>query len=197
MGSSSKRSAKQSARASAPAAAQSHARATPPKKTGPRAAPFALRAVLEQLEPRLLMSADLNPLATDALFATPTPASGSEFRALTDPGHPSAVIAAAVAPIQRTHELVFVDPRVPDRDQLLAGLTGQSADGRRFEVIVLDPTRDGIAQVTAALAERIQVDAVHFVSHGTDGAVQLGAHLARREDAWRRMPMQWPVGARR
>ena len=192
MGSSSKRSAKQSARATGPAPAQTRARApirgnakavgksaAPARpraaKAQPRPTPFPLRAVLEQLEPRLLMSADLNPLATDALFATPTPASGSEFRALTDPGHPSAVIAAAVAPIQRTHELVFVDPRVPDRDQLLAGLTGQSADGRRFEVIVLDPTRDGIAQVTAALAERIQVDAVHFVSHGTDGAVQLGA----------------------
>ncbi len=175
MGSSSKRSAKQSARASAPAAAQSHACATPPKKTGPRAAPFALRAVFEQLEPRLLLSADLNPLATEALLATPTPASGSEFRALTDPGHPSAVTAAAVAPVQRTHELVFIDPRVPDRDQLLAGLTGQSTDGRRFEVIVLDTTRDGIAQVTAALAERIQIDAIHFISHGTDGAVQIGA----------------------
>ena len=174
MGSSSKRSAKQSARASGPAAAQSHACATPPKKTGPRAAPFALRAVFEQLEPRLLLSADLNPLATEALLATPTPASGSEFRALTDPGHPSAVTAAAVAPVQRTHELVFIDPRVPDRDQLLAGLTGQSTDGRRFEVIVLDTTRDGIAQVTAALAERIQIDAIHFISHGTDGAVQLG-----------------------
>ena len=175
MGSSSKRSAKQSARARAPAAAQSHACATTPKKTGPRAAPFALRAVFEQLEPRLLLSADLNPLATEALLATPTPASGSEFRALTDPGHPSAVTAAAVAPVQRTHELVFIDPRVPDRDQLLAGLTGQSTDGRRFEVIVLDTTRDGIAQVTAALAERIQIDAIHFISHGTDGVVQIGA----------------------
>ena len=69
---------------------------------------------------------------------------------------------------------MFVDPRVPDREQLLAGLTGQAADGRSFEVIVLDPARDGIAQVTAALAERIQVDAVHFITHGTDGAVQLG-----------------------
>ena len=136
--------------------------------------------MFEQLEPRLLMSADLIPLAADALFAAPAPAGGAEFRSLTDAGQSSAVTASGLAPIQRTHEVVFVDPRVPDRKDLLAGLTAQAAEGRRFEIIVLDPARDGIAQVTAALAERIQVDAVHFITHGTDGAVQLGAHLARR-----------------
>jgi hypothetical protein len=199
MGSTAKRNAKQSARATAPAASRPRARApirapgrstartpkkavaparaTPtstPAKTRPRPAPFPLRAVLEQLEPRLLMSADLMPLAADALFAAPAPAGGAEFRSLTDAGRSSAVTADGVAPIQRTHEVVFVDPRVPDRNQLLAGLAGQATDGRSFEVIVLDPARDGIAQVTAALADRIQVDAVHFITHGTDGAVQLG-----------------------
>jgi hypothetical protein len=78
MGSSSKRSAKQSARASGPAAALSHACATPPKKTGPRAAPFALGAVFVLLEPRLVLSADLNPLATRrASPATPAAAGSS------------------------------------------------------------------------------------------------------------------------
>ena len=121
------------------------------------------------------MSADIVPLAADALFAAPTPTGGAEFRSLTDAGRSNAVTASGVAPIQRTHEIVFVDPRVPDRDQLLAGLGGQADDGRQFEVIVLDPARDGIAQVTAVLSERIQVDAVHFITHGTDGAVQLGS----------------------
>ena len=196
MGSTAKRSAKPSARATTPAAARSRARApirapgrsttakkpaapaaarAAPAKKSPRAAPFPLRAVLEQLEPRLLMSADLNPLAADALFAAPAPPGGAEFRSLTDAGRSSAVTASGIAPIQRTHEVVFVDPRVPDRNQLLAGLAGQAADGRNFEIILLDPARDGIAQVTAALADRIQVDAVHFLSHGADGAVQLGA----------------------
>ncbi len=119
------------------------------------------------------MSADLNPLAHDALLATPA-AGGAEFRALTDDGRPSAVTTGAVAPIQRTHEIVFVDPRVPDRAQLLAELTAQAGEGRHFEIITLDPNRPGIAQVTEALKGKVQVDAIHFITHGTDGAVQLG-----------------------
>ena len=57
---------------------------------------------------------------------------------------------------------------------MLAELISQSAEGRHFEVVTLDVHRDGIAQVTEALAGRIQIDAIHFISHGTDGAVQLG-----------------------
>ena len=134
-------------------------------------APFARRAVFEELESRLLMSADLNPVAQETLLAPPA-LQGAEFRALSDDG--SAVTKSAVAAVQRTNELIFIDPRVPDREQLLAGLTAQSAEGRQFEVITLDASRDGIAQVTDALRGRIQVDAVHFITHGADGAVQLG-----------------------
>ncbi len=134
-------------------------------------APFARRAVFEELESRLLMSADLNPVAQETLLAAPA-LQGAEFRALSDDG--SAVTKSAVAAVQRTNELIFIDPRVPDREQLLAGLTAQSAEGRQFEVITLDASRDGIAQVTDALRGRIQVDAVHFITHGADGAVQLG-----------------------
>jgi hypothetical protein len=126
--------------------------------------------VFEELESRLLMSADLNPLKNESLLAAPA-LQGAEFRALAD--DVSAVTRTAVSAVQVSAEIVIVDPRVPDRAQLLAGLTAQS-DGRRFEVIELDPRRDGIAQVTEALRGRIQLDAVHFITHGADGAVQLG-----------------------
>ncbi|MFO1361260.1 MAG: DUF4347 domain-containing protein [Burkholderiales bacterium] len=126
--------------------------------------------MFEELESRLLMSADLDPLKGDALLAVPA-LQGAEFRALADDG--SAVTRSAVGAVQATTEIVFVDPRVPDRAQLLAGLAAQS-DGRRFELVELDPGCDGVAQVTEALRGRIQVDAIHFVTHGADGAVQLG-----------------------
>ena len=44
-------------------------RPTPARKT---IVPFARKPIFEQLEPRLLLSADLNPLAQDALFASPS-----------------------------------------------------------------------------------------------------------------------------
>jgi hypothetical protein len=126
--------------------------------------------VFEELESRLLMSADLNPLTNESLRAVPA-LQGAEFRALADDG--SAVTRTAVTSVQATTEIVFVDPRVPDRERLLAELTAQS-DGRHFEIIELDVRRDGIAQVTEALRGRIQVDAIHFITHGAEGAVQLG-----------------------
>ncbi|WP_157089826.1 cadherin-like domain-containing protein, partial [Bosea sp. WAO] len=64
------------------------------------------------------------------------------------------------------HEIVFVDARLPE----LGSLT--PAPG--VELIVLDPERDGLAQVSAALAARSGVDAVHFVGHGEGGAFTLG-----------------------
>jgi hypothetical protein len=84
------------------------------------------------------------------------------------------VTSTAVAPIQRTHELIFVDLRVPDRDSLLADLTAQASHWRRFEIITLDAARDGIEQVSEFLKDRRQLDAIHFLTHGTDGAVQFG-----------------------
>ena len=48
------------------------------------------------------------------------------------------------------------------------------AEGRRIEVVVLETGRDGIEQISEAMAERRDVDAVHIVSHGSDGNLQLG-----------------------
>ena len=134
-------------------------------------APFLRKPVIEELERRLLMSADIAPVTAEALFALPAPG-GAEFRSLV--ADSTAVTAAAAPPIQRSTELVFIDPRVPDRERLLAELISQPAAGRHFEIVTLDVLRDGIAQVTEALAGRVQIDAIHFISHGTEGAVQLG-----------------------
>ncbi len=80
-------------------------------------------------------------------------------------------------------ELVVLDARVPYADALAAAARG------RAEVVRLDPARDPIAQITAALAERHDLTAVHLVAHGGPGYLELGgrvlglAHLeARREE---------------
>ena len=71
-------------------------------------------------------------------------------------------------------ELVIVDPTTPDYQQIVDDILAQRADGRVIEVLVLDPTQDGVAQITAALAGRTGLDALHIVSHGDAGAIQLG-----------------------
>jgi len=72
-----------------------------------------------------------------------------------------------------TFELVFIDGSVADREQLIADLE-LGHDGRSFEVVVLEREQNGIDQITNALEQYNDVDAIHVISHGDDGRVHLG-----------------------
>jgi uncharacterized repeat protein (TIGR01451 family) len=66
------------------------------------------------------------------------------------------------------HELVFVDTAVEDYQTLLTGVDP------RTEVFLLDSNRDGIEQMLEVLSQRSGLDAIHIVSHGSMGELQLG-----------------------
>jgi len=79
----------------------------------------------------------------------------------------------------RATQLVFVDSAVADHEGLLDGLaparpSADAENGADFEVIVLDSSRDGVTQITEALASRDAIDAVHILSHGSSGSLSLG-----------------------
>ncbi|MCA9174643.1 MAG: DUF4347 domain-containing protein, partial [Planctomycetales bacterium] len=84
---------------------------------------------------------------------------------------------AAVAEELPAHriEIVFVDVRVDDFDRLLDELAAD-AGGRTLEFVVLDANSNGVDQVNRALLRHpdSDVQALHFVTHGADGRVQLG-----------------------
>ena len=141
----------------------------------PETPPFAQKVLLQELEPRLLLSADLNPFAGDALLTTPS-SLPAEFRALTDEGKPSVVTTAAVAPVQRSSELVFVDTATPDYETLVEAMrTAAQAEGLNVEFVLIDNEKDGIGKITETLAGKKDLDAIHVISHARDGAVQLGS----------------------
>ena len=73
----------------------------------------------------------------------------------------------------QTRELVFVSENVTDYEQLIADLQ-QTDSNRIFEVVVLDSDQDGIEQVSEILSARHDLAAVHFITHGTDGQINLG-----------------------
>jgi hypothetical protein len=128
------------------------------------------RLLLEPLEPRFLLSADFVPLDA-SLVSDPLPPVPAVFRAMqpVDVAPPiSMQLEAAV------RELVLVDASLPDGDRLLADLLRATGGERPVEIVYLDPTRDGIEQVSEALASHRGLAAVHVLSHGTPGAVQLG-----------------------
>ncbi len=83
-------------------------------------------------------------------------------------------VSQAAGQDQRSYEIVLLDSSLEDADQLLAGLRQQRGDCD-YEILQLDPQRNGLAQITEALAQRQDVDALHIVSRGTDRGVQLGS----------------------
>ncbi|MDX1428668.1 MAG: DUF4347 domain-containing protein, partial [Rhodothermales bacterium] len=152
-----------------------------PKKPSPK-------ALMEELEPRLLFSADLpGVLAEAGLIDIGSP--GAAITAQVDA--PAARIASAAerphdvtgsqtlahsrAAIQGRAELVFVDSRAPNYQQLVQDLMRASAEGRAIEVVVLDAGRDGVEQISEALSARRGIGAVHLVSHGAEGELRLGS----------------------
>ncbi|MEG4809191.1 DUF4347 domain-containing protein [Microcoleus sp. F8-D3] len=65
--------------------------------------------------------------------------------------------------------IAFLDSALPDRQTLRNGIA------MRTEVIILDAARDGVAQITTALASRSNIKSIHIISHGRAASLQLGA----------------------
>ena len=127
---------------------------------------------IEELETRLLLSADsLGLLAADTFTSAQV---ANEF--LLDDS--LELVNRSQAPAENEDlrlELVFVDSDTPDYQQLVSDLLDERNEGRRIDVIVLDNERDGVAQITETLQAYNAVDAIHLISHGSDGRIDLGS----------------------
>uniref|UniRef100_UPI00262434A2 DUF4347 domain-containing protein n=1 Tax=Zoogloea sp. TaxID=49181 RepID=UPI00262434A2 len=118
------------------------------------------KALIETFESRILYSADPGPagLAAAVLGGFEQPGNGT---------------GGAVQ--QGGSELVFVDSRVPDIQQLLDDLAAQQRAGRTVEVFVVGSDDDGLALIGASLAGRHDIAAVHVLGHGSAGVAEVGA----------------------
>jgi hypothetical protein len=82
--------------------------------------------------------------------------------------------APVAAPLQPSADILFVDAALPDSSGLFAALSASTAAGHTHEVISLDPDRDAISQITAALTGRRDLASIQIVSHGFAGGLVLG-----------------------
>ncbi|HND52801.1 MAG TPA: DUF4347 domain-containing protein, partial [Pirellulaceae bacterium] len=73
-----------------------------------------------------------------------------------------------------TRELVIIDRATPNYQALVEDLLTNAAASRRFKLEWIDTGVDGVAAIGDLLARYSNLDAVHVVSHGRPGAVQLG-----------------------
>lgn len=84
-------------------------------------------------------------------------------------------------------QIVFIDSAVEDY-QYLATLVKPG-----IEAIAIDPQQDGIAQISQILAQRQGMNAIHLVSHGQPGEVQLGGAKLNLDNlpVYRQFLQQW------
>ncbi len=130
---------------------------------------FRRRPLIEELEPRLLFSADFAPTLLD----NPIPA--SEQRVLGADGEFANSTDYQDQAQHSRLEVVFIDLRVDNYQQILADIQKQNGGGRAIEVVLIDSQHDGIAQIGQFLDQHRNIDAIHIISHGSDGSIQLGS----------------------
>src|SRR6267143_2065884 len=104
--------------------------------------------------------------APDAPTSKPQPTNGDQ--ALFD-----ALAAYDSATVR--HEILFVSASVLEYQKLLDGISPN------VEVHVLDPTRDGVAQMAEVLAGRTGIDAIHLIGEGTEAEMHLGASFLTQD----------------
>jgi large repetitive protein len=78
------------------------------------------------------------------------------------------LVVATANPLLPGPEIVFVEGNVPELSLL------QESMGAGRELYVLDPSQDGLAQMAAILAGRSGISALHLVTHGSAGTIELG-----------------------
>ncbi|MCU7869878.1 MAG: tandem-95 repeat protein [Candidatus Thiodiazotropha sp. (ex Lucinoma borealis)] len=131
--------------------------------------------IFEELEPRLLLSADLAGIAVDLTPSdTDHQPDVSDLQAIEQTLQSDQALVEVTDPDLTSLELVIIDPSTPDYQSLVDDLISQSGDGRSFEIVLLDTDSSGIEQISETLSQYTDLDAVHLISHGSDGEIHLG-----------------------
>lgn len=78
-------------------------------------------------------------------------------------------IASMLMKLPCSAALILIDAAVADYQHLVTAVLPEA------DVVVLDPTQDGVVQISQVLASRRGVDSLHILCHGAPGQLQLGS----------------------
>ncbi|MEA3154342.1 MAG: hypothetical protein QOK44_1931, partial [Betaproteobacteria bacterium] len=120
---------------------------------------------LEEIESRILHSADLTPIA----FGDPV---GQVEMRIIDT---APAVLETKSQQTTTNEVVFVDAATPDYRQLIDDIAARANGERDLQVVLIENDSDGIHKISDVLSGLQNIDAIHIISHGSDGNVRLGA----------------------
>ncbi|MFT6987365.1 MAG: hypothetical protein ACJAT7_003220 [Psychromonas sp.] len=152
----------------------------------------------EELEPRMLLSADLpdiDLLVDDSYIESEISVDDilAELEAeinridaqlfqldndiiddMEQIDNPGILLLSAEQPQNVRYELVIIDASVPDYLFLLDSLQSQAGENSIIDVQILDADRNGIEQLSEILAYRQDLDALHLITHGSSGEILIG-----------------------
>lgn len=116
------------------------------------------------LERRLMLAGDLGAAVASSTIASPPPA------------NPAEISMPTIAPATTAVEVVFIDSEVEELETL-SKLVQRSA-----EVVLVDASSDPLEQISRVIQSHAEIQAVHILSHGKSGAIDLGGRLIGREE---------------
>ncbi|MBL1378089.1 DUF4347 domain-containing protein [Zobellella iuensis] len=135
-------------------------------KTRGEAAAQGQASLMRALEPRMLFDGAVAATVADTVDTVPQDkAPAGDSQEASQPDTRPAPQAVGDGPRK---EVVFVDTRLPDYQELLRSVDPAA------EVILLDSRHDGVQQIADTLAGRSGIDAIHILSHGDQGVLLLG-----------------------
>ncbi len=80
-------------------------------------------------------------------------------------GDGAGVVEHADAP----QEIAFIDGSVEGVSDLVASIPAS------VQIVMLDPSRDGVEQIASVLQDRSGISAIHILSHGSEGSLLIGS----------------------
>lgn len=107
--------------------------------------------------------------AADQQHAGDDNSAGNKDSALATPATHTEARSDAPAQPSAARHLLVLDSRIEGREQLLAQLPAD------VQVLVVDSQQDGLAAISASLAQLGQVDSIQILSHGAAGQFTLGS----------------------
>ncbi len=133
---------------------------------------YKSKPLLEAVEPRLLFSAGLEGV----LAAEHVQAPADDYsQAVVEQGNASSTPETSeFSDADVRVELIFVDTDTPEYQKLLSDLLVYPDNTTTYQVFELDNTQDGIIQISSVLSGYDNVSAIHILSHGSEGTIDLG-----------------------
>ena len=117
-------------------------------------------------------STDADKPADDSHAAAPNEGTAPECSSHPALADASAETTPDAAPDAASHaggSFVFIDQTLAHRADLIAAAPAGA------QVVLIDPASNGLAQIDAALATHDNVAAIHIISHGSSGELQIGS----------------------